>query len=473
MHKLIYFLPELMLLSALPIMWIIKHIRKNATSKTYFTLSRWFVLLALVFTIIMRKQSGMPQYYENILYTTLFKSIIYIIALVWFGISCKWFLVEDKSSLAFYALAMSSLVALSILISSLNLGIMAVAWFLINIFNYFLLKLSPPNADCINVHRNYLFCLIFFGLMFIGGCALLYWRCNSLDYGTLYLALSKQHLHDAYALLGVGMILTVLMFSMALAPLHLWYVNAVEGAILPVGGWITLVPVFGWFATLVDLSVNVFLPVYAEFKPALIVFAVLSLVLGAAGVNGENNLRRMFGFSSIFQTGFLLISLISFSANSVFSSFVYLLVYILATMGIYICLFGVRSKGVYVSTLEDISGLSKSKPYISAALLLFMVSLTGSAPTLGFLGNLSVVNNLVMEGNYYLVALVLLTLTLIANGYLRIIKAIYFSPQIHMFDRADRGIYLFLFVNLIIVVVALLSPGLLMNDFEKMLITVF
>ena len=59
-----------------------------------------------------------------------------------------------------------------------------------------------------------------------------------------------------------------------------------------------------------------------------------------------------------------------------------------------------------------------------------MISLTGSAPTLGFLGNLSVVNNLVMEGNYYLVALVLLTLTLIANGYLRIIKSIYLIEQI-------------------------------------------
>jgi len=473
MQELIYFLPELMLLSALPLMVIVKHLRKNVTPKTYFTLSRWFVLMAFIFTVIMRKQSGMPQYYENILYTTLFKSMIYIIALVWFGISCKWFLVEDKSSLSFYGLAMSSLVSLSVLISSLNLGVMAVSWILINVFNYFLLKLSPLNENCLNAHRNYLFCLVFFGVMFLGGCFLLYWRCGSLDYGNLYLALSKQHLHDSYALLGVGMILTVLMFSLALAPFHLWYVNAVEVAILPVGGWITLIPVFGWFATLVDLTINVFLPVYAEFKPALIVFAVLSLILGAAGVNGENNLRRMFGFSCIYQTGFLLISLISFSANSVFSSFVYLLVYILATMGIYICLFCVRSKGIYVSTIEDISGLSKSKPYISAALLLFLVSLTGSAPTLGFLGNLSVVNNLVMEGNYYLVALVLLTLTLIANGYLRIIKAIYFSPQIHMFDRADRGIYLFLFVNLIIVVVALLHPRLLMNDFEKMLITVF
>ena len=68
---------------------------------------------------------------------------------------------------------------------------------------------------------------------------------------------------------------------------------------------------------------------------------------------------------------------------------------------------------------------------------------------------------------------VLLSLTLIANGYLRIIKAIYFTSSPNIFDRADRGIYVFLFVNLIIVIVALLHPRLLMNDFEKMLITVF
>ncbi len=473
MQHLFYFLPEIMLLSSLPLMFIVKYFRQTATPKTYFTLSRWTVFLALIFTILVRNQSGWPQYYENILYTTLFKSIIYIIALIWFAVSCKWFLVEDRSSLAFYALGMGELVTLSVLISSLNLGVMAGAWILINIFNYFLLKLGNEHENCPLACRNYLICIIFFGLMFIGGCILLYLRCNSLDYGNVYLALNKQYQHDIYALLGVGMILSVLLFSLAVAPFHLWYINALEVAILPVGGWITLVPVFCWFATLVDLTINVFLPVYTNFKPTLIILALISLVLGAAGVNGEKKLRRIFGFSCLFQTGFLLIGLINFSANSVFSSFIYLLVYILATMGIYISLLCIRSKGVYVENLDDISGLSSSKPYISAALLLFMISLIGGAPTLGFLGSLSVVNNLVMEQNYYLVAAVLLTLTLITNGYLRVIKAIYFTPPYHIFDRADRGIYLFLFVNLIIIVVALLHPRLLMNDFEKMLITVF
>ena len=126
-----------------------------------------------------------------------------------------------------------------------------------------------------------------------------------------------------------------------------------------------------------------------------------------------------------------------------------------------------------MADLSEISGLSKSKQYISAALLLFMVSLIGSPPMLGFLGKLSVVNNLVLEQNYVLVAVVLASLILISNGYLRLVKSLYFESVTHGFDRTDKGIYIFMFVNLIVVVVSLLHPRLLMNDFEKMLITVF
>ena len=47
---------------------------------------------------------------------------------------------------------------------------------------------------------------------------------------------------------------------------------------------------------------------YPQFQGALIVFALLSLLIGSAGVNGEHNLRRYFGFSTVFHMGFLLIS---------------------------------------------------------------------------------------------------------------------------------------------------------------------
>lgn len=472
-QRIITFLPEFLLLAALPLMLLVSRFRTSATPKTYFTLSRYFVLFCLIFTVVLYNRSGYPQYYENSLYTSLFKVIIYLLSLLWFALSCKWFLMEDRSSLGFYALCLSSLAALSVMISSLNLGIMAAAWLLISLFNFCLLRLSPETEDTGAVCRNYLLSVLFFGLLFGVGCVLLWQACGSLDYGNVQLALHQQSGKNFGALAGVGLIMAVLLFSLALAPFHFWYLDVVKAAILPVSGWITLIPIFGYFASLVDLTINVFWPVYPQFQQALIIFALLSLLLGAAGVNGENNLRRFFGFSTVFHVGFLLISLISFSANSVFSSFVYLLVYVLAMTGVYTAFLGLKSKGIYLDELKEISGLSKVKPYIAAAFLLFMVSLIGSPPMLGFLGKLSVINNLVLEQNYILVAAVLVSLILIANGYLRMAKFMYFDCPVNNFDRTDRGIYVFLFVNLLVVVISLLHPRLLMNDFEKMLITVF
>ena len=472
-QQILTFLPEILLLVALPTMLIVRRFRTSATPKTYFTLSRYFLLSALVFTIVLYNQSGYPKYYENSLYTSLFKVIIYLLSWLWFALSCKWFLVEDRSSLGFYSLCLGSLISLSIMISSLNLGVMAVAWFMINLCNYFLLRLSPDRQNNQFVERSYLLSIIFFGALFAIGCFLLYNSCDSLSYGTVQLKLHQQGLSNLQSLVGVGLVLAVMLFSLSLAPFHFWYLDVVKAAILPVSGWITLIPIFGYFASLVDLTVNMFWSAYPQFQGALIVFALLSLLIGSAGVNGEHNLRRYFGFSTVFHMGFLLISLISFSANSVFSSFVYLMVYVLSMSGVYTSLLGIKSKGIYLADLSEISGLSKSKPYISAALLLFMVSLIGSPPMLGFLGKLSVVNNLVLEQNYVLVAVVLASLILISNGYLRLVKSLYFESVTHGFDRTDKGIYIFMFVNLIVVVVSLLHPRLLMNDFEKMLITVF
>ena len=472
-QHILTFLPEFLLLIALPIMFLVQRFREVATPKTYFTLSRYFLLATLVFTVVLYNKSGYPAYYENSLYTSLFKVIIYLLAWLWFALSCKWFLVEDRSSLGFYALCLISLAAISVMISSLNLGVMAVAWLAISLCNYFLLRLSGEPEENSFVEKSYLLSILFFGILFGLGCFLIWQSCGSLDYGNVQLSLQHHDKPNVQALLGVGLVLAVMLFSLGLAPFHFWYLDFVKAAILPVSGWITLIPIFAYFASLVDLVVNMFWSVYPQFQGGLLAFALLSLLIGAAGVNGEDNLRRYFGFSTVFHMGFLLISLISFSANSVFSSFVYLVVYVLSMSGVYTSFLGIKSKGIYLAGLGEISGLSKSKPYISAALLLFMVSLIGSPPMLGFLGKLSVVNNLVLEQNYVLVAVVLASLILVSNGYLRLVKTLYFEEANHSFDRADKGIYIYMFVNLVVVVISLLHPRLLMNDFEKMLITVF
>lgn len=473
LQKMITFMPELILLLNIVFMILAQKYRETATPKTFSSISRYFILASLFFTIILYNRSGFPQHYENSLYTSLFKTMVYVLALVWFGLSVKWFLNEDRSSLRFYALTTGSLIAISLMISSLNFALLFVAWSGIWILNYFLIRRNYEDEEMPPIARNYLLISLFFSFLFVFACALLYYRCGSLAYGNVQLWLAQNGGDGWYGLLAVGLLLSVLLFSFGMAPFHFWYPDVIKVSILPVAGWLTLVPIFAYFACFADLVVNVFWSVYPQFQPAMIIFALLSLFVGAIGANGEHDLRRLFAHSTLFHLGFILISILSFSANSIFSSFVYLLVYVLAMTGIYASFLGLKSKGIYLKNLSDLAGLSKNKPYIAAAILLFMVSLIGSPPMLGFLGKLSVINNLVLEQNYLLVGAVLVSLILIANAYLRVVKYMYFDKQIFNFDRSDRGIYIFLFVNLLIVIISILHPRFLMNDFEKMLITVF
>ena len=199
----------------------------------------------------------------------------------------------------------------------------------------------------------------------------------------------------------------------------------------------------------------------------------MSVGFGVIGANAEQNMRRLFGFSTLYHLGIIILCLSAFDDNSVLSSFIYMLVYVLAMSGIYTGFFGMRSKGMYLSKLDEVSGLSAMRPYISAAFLVFLISLISTPPLLGFLGKLSVVNNLVIQGEYEIILFILLAVLMLAYAYLKVIKALYFDERTNSFDRVDKGVYICLTVNLILVLISILNPKYLMNDVEAMLTTIF
>ena len=137
--------------------------------------------------------------------------------------------------------------------------------------------------------------------------------------------------------------------------------------------------------------------------------------------------------------------------------------------GIYTVFLGLKSKGDYLELLEDISGLSEVRPYISAAFLIFMVSLIGVPPLLGFWGRLSLINTLAWEERWGHILMLMIALVLMANAYLQVIRTVYFQPLRHNFDRTDKAIYICLFINLILVLISILNPAYLLHDAEIVL----
>ena len=105
-------LPELSFLIYLIISWQVNNHRRDKTPKTFFTLSKIFILIIIISTIVFYNKSVFPKVWINDNYTTLFKTVMYLIALVWFYLSSKWFLSKNRPSFLFYALAMVELLCL-------------------------------------------------------------------------------------------------------------------------------------------------------------------------------------------------------------------------------------------------------------------------------------------------------------------------------------------------------------------------
>lgn len=421
-------MPEISLLSYLAVAALVNRYRAGKTAKTFFTLSKYFLLAALLGTVVFYNLSVFPCWMKNTPYTTLFKVVIYLVAFAWFYLSSKWFLNKNRSSYRFYSLGMTALLLLGILISAQNFLLVAGVVPLLCLINYALLRLHWDEDRIIEMSRLYLFFASLFCLLLWGGAVLLWTEVQALLFADIYDYYNAGRPMTLVSYAAVGMIMCSLFFMLAVAPFHSWFVGIVSVAILPVCGFITLVPPFAYLACLINSMVNIFWTAGEFIKPALLIFASISLFIGALSANGEKNLRELFAFSSIYHIGFLLFTIVSFNDNSVLSAFAYMMVYILAMAGVYTVFLGLKSRGDYLTGLSDIDGLSVSKPYLSAALLVFMVSLAGIPPMLGFLGRLSVINNLVVEERWGDVVVLLVSMLFMANAYLQVIRTAYFEP---------------------------------------------
>lgn len=465
-------LPEFLLLLCLPVMFLVNRYRLSKTAKTFYTVAKIFIILAAASTLIFYNRSGLPALWINSTYTTLYKLLIYAFAITWFFLSCKWFLNKNRSSFTYYTLGICSLFSLMLMISAQNLLILFVGLLGSFATQYLMKYLSDDDFDVVIIAKRYLQFSMLFTLMFALGLALIYYQAGSLGYKEIYTYFAELKSFSLVNILSYVLILTPLLFMLGLAPFHFWFAEVLSVCVLPISGYFTIIPIFAAYSALVNLCLNVFFPMIGYIKPALIAFAFISLLLGAISAIKENNLRKLFAFSSLYHLGFIFAALVSFNYNSVAASFTYLLIYVLGMTGIYTVFLGFKSNGEYLYKLEDIAGVFTQKPYISAALLIFIVSMVGSPPMLGFLGKLDAVDNLIIEGSYWTVAVAMFALLLLMTAYLDVIKTVFFDSHIRNFDRADKGIYICLFINILIVLITILNPRFLIDNLNKLLLPV-
>ncbi len=167
-----------------------------------------------------------------------------------------------------------------------------------------------------------------------------------------------------------------------------------------------------------------------DWRPALWVVAILTMVVGAVVAITQTDVKRLLAYSSIAHAGFILTAVIAASATGLSSSLFYLAAYGLTTVGAFAVVMLVRDPGGEANHLSRWAGLGKRSPVVAGIFALFLLAFAGIPLTSGFTGKFAVFQAAIAGGAMPLVIVGVLSSAIAAFFYVRIIVLMFFSDPV-------------------------------------------
>jgi len=186
----------------------------------------------------------------------------------------------------------------------------------------------------------------------------------------------------------------------------------------------------GGFAALLRVFVSAFPGLAADWVPVAAVLSALTMTLGNVAAIAQPNIKRMLAYSSIAHAGYILMAVAaagipSIADFAVGSALFYLLSYTVTNFGAWAVVMAVEREQGQGLAMDDYAGLGARRPGLALAMALFMLSLTGLPPTVGFVGKFYVFRASLEAGQVWLALVGVLTSLISAYYYLRVVIIMY------------------------------------------------
>jgi NADH-quinone oxidoreductase subunit N len=236
---------------------------------------------------------------------------------------------------------------------------------------------------------------------------------------------------------GLVFIIAGLAFKVSAVPFHMWTPDVYEGAPTPVTAFFAAAPKMAAMALFIRVMISPFAAVVQDWQQILVFVSIASMVLGAFAAIGQNNIKRLLAYSSIGHMGFALVGLASGSQEGAQGVIVYMMIYLISTLGVFACVLAMRRKGLHVEEISDLAGLAHNNKALAFVLAMLMFSLAGIPPLAGFFAKYFVFLAAVKLGLYALAIIGVVASVVGAYYYLLIVKIIYFDEPAEKFDAMD------------------------------------
>ncbi len=228
-------------------------------------------------------------------------------------------------------------------------------------------------------------------------------------------------------LLGLAFVIVGLGFKLGVVPFHMWVPDVYDGAPTSVTLFLGTAPKIAAFAMIIRLLVEGLGDMSQGWQQILTILSALSLLAGNIIAIAQTNIKRMLAYSTISHMGFVLMGVLAASEMGYAASMFYIITYAIIAMGGFAVIILLSRDGYEADQLADLKGLSTTHPWYALMMMLFLFSMAGMPPTVGFYAKLSVIQA-VVDANIIWLAVFSVVMSVIgAFYYLRAIKLMYFD----------------------------------------------
>ena len=373
----------------------------------------------------------------------------------------------------FVAIVLLGTTGMMLVTAARDLLIIFVALELLSLSLYVLTAFAKSSAQSAEAALKY---YLFGGMsaaLMLFGFSYLYGLTGTTNLSQMTYALSGGTV--PLAVVALSLVAAGLGFKVAAVPFHLWAPDTYQGAPAPVTSLIASGSKVASFALLIAVTRGVIAPTNSTYSAngsswiiLLLTMAAASIVLGNLAALVQTSVRRLLAYSAIAHAGYMLLGIAAQTPQSSAAVLYYALTYALTTVGAF-GVIGVVERTTGSDRLDAFAGLSKRNPLLAASMLVFLLSLAGIPPLVGFWAKFNLfaaVLRATAAGGWGL-ALVMTSLAVSAVSlyyYLQVLKRVYVARPLR-----DEPMQVTLLESLTLAAIALavvllgLLPGLLSN----------
>ncbi|MBQ8674191.1 MAG: NADH-quinone oxidoreductase subunit N [Bacteroides sp.] len=387
------------------------------------------VLLMLIHTIITivpgPEDAAFGGMYQNAPVQSIVKSILSVGTLIVFLMAHEWMKLPDTfhKQGEFYFLTLCTLLGMYFMISAGHFLMFYIGLEMASIPMAALVAFDKYRHHSAEAGAKYILTALFSSGLLLYGLSLIYGTT-----GTLYfIDLPGRLSGNAMQVVAFVFLFSGLGFKISLVPFHLWTADVYQGAPSTVTAYLSVVSKGAAAFVLMTLLYKVFAPMVEHWQEVLCWVIIASITLANLFALRQENLKRLMAFSSISQAGYIMLGVISGTAQGMTSLICYVLIYLFANLSVFtvITIVALRS---HRFTVEEYNGLYKTNPRIAFLLTLALFSLAGIPPFAGFFSKFFIFAAAFQGGWHLLVFIALVNTVLSLYYYLRVVKAMYICP---------------------------------------------